>query len=83
MWARECQKLRRIYRAERLNVRKFDSRKRALGMRAKMTVNRTGFPGGPDIWKDKVHGDKETDAAVPGGAARSRRLAGARAGKRR
>jgi len=42
-------------------------------------LNRTGFPGGPDFWKDGVHGDEETDEAVPCGAARSRRPAGARA----
>jgi transposase len=45
-------------------------------------LNRAGFPGGPNFWKDGVHGDEETDEAVPGGAARSRRPAGARARSR-
>jgi len=35
-----------------------------------MRVNRTGFPGGPDFWKDGVH-DEQDDAieGVSGGAA--------------
>ena len=43
-------------------------------------VNRAGFPGGPNFWKDGVHGNQGRDEAVPGGAARARGSAGARAG---
>jgi transposase-like protein len=28
-------------------------------------VNRSGFPGGPNFWKDGVHGNQEDDEAVP------------------
>jgi hypothetical protein len=29
-------------------------------------LNRAGFPGGPNFWKDGVHGNEEANKAVPG-----------------
>ena len=34
-------------------------------------MNRAGFPGGPNFWKDGVYGNEEDDEAVPGRAARA------------
>ena len=45
-------------------------------------LNRPGFPGGPDFWKDGGHGNEEAIEALPGGAARARRRPRARAGTR-
>src|SRR6476661_4584687 len=53
---------------------------RIPGERSKVTMNRTGFPGGPNFWKDGVHGKQEEDEAMPGGVARARGPAGVRAG---
>ena len=46
---------------------------------ATLGLNRPGFPGGPEIWKDGVHGNQGIKDAVPGRATRAGGADGARA----
>ena len=34
-------------------------------------LNRPGFPGGPEIWKDGAHGNQDITDAIPGRATRA------------
>ena len=50
-------------------VRGRDPQRHLLALRRE-AVNRTGFPGGPDLWKDGVYDEQDdTIEGVSGGAA--------------
>ena len=45
-------------------------RARTSASQACGSMNRTGFPGGPDLWKDGVHDEQDDEIeGVSGGAA--------------